>query len=103
LTGLLQPADVCWFKILKNLYIKLWNDWFLHGEKTFTKKNNLRGPGYVLMTQWITAGWLELETDYLKESFKYCGKTTSIISEYHSNLIKLLTDAELPINDVKML
>jgi hypothetical protein len=46
----------------------------------------------------INYDFYDYETDYLKESFKYCGITTSIISEYHSNLIKLLTDAELPIN-----
>ena len=41
LTGLLQPADVCWFASLKKTYHKLWTDWFLNGVKTFTIKNQL--------------------------------------------------------------
>jgi len=50
------------------------------------------------MCQWIEKAWMELKADYIAESFKYCGITTSVIAEYHSNLIKLLTDAELPLN-----
>ncbi len=95
---MLAPPDVCWFKVLKSLYIKDWNHWFQFGEKTFTKSHNLRGPGYVLMCQWIEKAWIELKADYIAESFKYCGITTSVIAEYQSNLIKLLTDAELPLN-----
>ncbi len=95
---MLAPPDVCWFKVLKSLYIKDWNDWFQFGEKTFTKSHNLRGPGYVLMCQWIEKAWMELKADYIIESFKYCGITTSVIAQYHSSLIKLLTDAELPLN-----
>jgi len=50
------------------------------------------------MCQWIEKAWMELKADYIAESFKYCGITTSVIAEYQSNLIKLLTDAELPLN-----
>ena len=31
MTNLLQPADVCWFRPLKQSYHTLWNDWFLEG------------------------------------------------------------------------
>ena len=55
-------------------------------------------PGYDLMTQWITIGWLKLSNQYIAESFKYSGIITSIISDYHSNLIKILQNAELPPN-----
>ena len=65
---------------------------------TFTKSGNLRGPGYDLMTQWITQGWLKLSTEYIAQSFKYCGITSCEIADYHSNLVKILQDAELPSN-----
>ena len=65
---------------------------------TFTKSGNLRGPGYDLMTQWITQGWLKLSTEYIAQSFKYCGITSCEIADYHSNLVKILQDAELPPN-----
>ena len=50
------------------------------------------------MCKWIAKGWQELESDYLKQSFKYCGITTSILSEYHSPLLNLLTQAVIPPN-----
>ena len=65
---------------------------------SFTKSGNLRGPGYDLMTQWITQGWLKLSPEYISQSFKYCGITSSEIADYHSNLAKIIQDAELPPN-----
>ena len=44
---------------------------------SFTKSGNLRGPGYDLMTQWTTQGWLKLSTEYIAPSFKYCGMRNS--------------------------
>ena len=32
MTNLFQPADVCWFRPLKQNYHRLWNDWFLVNE-----------------------------------------------------------------------
>jgi hypothetical protein len=39
-TNLLQPADV------KNKLHEPWTDWYINDEKTFTKANNMRSPGY---------------------------------------------------------
>ena len=41
------------------------------------------------MTKWITASWVELSPDYIKESFKYCGIGCRNPYEYHSELISL--------------
>ncbi len=46
-TNLLQPADACWFGTIKKLLHQKWTDWYINGEKTFTKSNNMRSPGYV--------------------------------------------------------
>ena len=100
LTGLLQPADVCWFKNLKVIYIKYWNIWFETGKKYLTKHGNVCGPGYDLMTQWISQGWLDLTPTYLAESFTYCGITTDEIDKFHSNLINILVSPILPPNTV---
>ena len=62
----------------------------MNDPKTFTKSNNVCGPGYIKMTNWIVDAWMSLSDDYLKESFKYCAITSCNINEYHSNLIKLL-------------
>ena len=36
MTGILQPADVSWFKTLKQEYHKRWTEWYLTDSKTFT-------------------------------------------------------------------
>ena len=60
--------------------------------------NNVQGPGYVLMTGWIIEAFKTLSSEYLVESFKYCGITTSNISEYHSQLSELIKSPILPYN-----
>ncbi len=33
MTGLVQPADVCWLKTIKNEYQKRWANWYFKIEK----------------------------------------------------------------------
>ena len=81
----------------------LWENWTIRivqirSVTFFTKSRNLKGPGYVLMCKWIINAWNALENDYIVQSFKYCGISSSLIADYHSPLMKILTDAELPPN-----
>lgn len=46
MTGILQPLDVSWFKILKQEYHKRWTEWYLSDEQAFTQNGNLKSPGY---------------------------------------------------------
>lgn len=92
----MQPADVCWFKLLKNKYKVFWNHWFVNEPKTFTPYGNIAGPGYHFMTRWITAGWVELNSEYIRESFKYCGIGCRDPNEYHTELKKILIDNLVP-------
>jgi hypothetical protein len=46
-----------------------------------------------------TQGWLKQSTEYIAQSFKYCGITSCEIADYQSNLVKILQDAELPSNE----
>jgi hypothetical protein len=41
ITGLLQPADVCWFAGLRKQYHRLWTYWFLTEEKTYMRFDNV--------------------------------------------------------------
>ena len=96
--GLLQPADVGWFKLLKLLYKKAWLNWFLTGVKRFTVHGNLAGPGYQLMTKWILDGWLSFDSAQIINSFRYCGITCDSDLDYHSELKTILTSEKLPPN-----
>jgi hypothetical protein len=73
----------------------MWNNWFNTAEMSFTRHHNVCGPGYVLMTNWITEAWQSLTQEYLCESFKYCGITTSQVDDYHHSLKLLLRTAEM--------
>ena len=92
----MQPADVGWFKELKLLYRNDWNDWFINGEKKFTKYGNLAGPGYKNMTRWLLKGWEEFNAAKIISSFSYCGITSDTDQDYHSTLRELLNCTALP-------
>jgi hypothetical protein len=83
----LQPADVGWYHILKNLYKKDWNEWFQSiGIKLVARFENHCGPGYQRMISWIVKGWNQLEPLAFSESFQYCGTTSTNVEKYHQTL-----------------
>ena len=47
MTGLVQPADVGWFKSIKASYHRSWTDWYCNNDHAFTAAGNLKSPGYV--------------------------------------------------------
>ena len=47
MTGLVQPADVSWFRSVKAVYKKNWTNWYSYNDHAFTKSGNLKSPGYV--------------------------------------------------------
>ncbi len=96
--GILQPADVGWFKALKSQYRKLWLNWFLNDEKIITKHGNLAGPGYANISKWLLECWEKLDQASIIHSFQYCGITSETPHDYHSELKELLQSKELPPN-----
>ena len=96
--GILQPADVGWFKVLKTLYRKHWCDWFLNGDKKFTKHGNLAGPGYDKMSNWLLKCWKEYDVAQIIHSFQYCGITCDTPDDYHSELKQILASIKIPAN-----
>ena len=89
LTNLLQPADVCWFSSIKKLYKEKWNDWFIHGDKTFTKNDNLRSPGYEQSLRWLVEIWELFSSTLIQNSFNYCGITAHCLDENSNILIDI--------------
>lgn len=88
LTNLLQPADVCWFGKLKSRYHQVWNNWFIHDERTFTRHDNARSPGYAKCIEWLASMWNEFDLHLIKNSFEQCG----IVNQYslHSALSHII-------------
>jgi hypothetical protein len=95
----LQPADVGWFKTLKNDYKNDWNAWFQGDEsKEVTRYGNICGPGYQRMISWIVKGWTNLEKIDIARSFEYCGITSSNPDDYHKILRDILATKVAPPN-----
>ena len=94
----MQPADVGWFRSLKNYYKVDWNNWFMNEPKKLTKHGNMSGPGYQRMINWIVGGWDKLEQMEITKSFLYCGLTSNNFEQYHSTLKKILESDTVPTN-----
>jgi len=86
MTNLLQPADVSWFASLKRSYRQLWNNWYVYDERTFTRNNNARSPGYVKCAQWLGRIWEEFESNAIIESFISTGVRSHHFDETTSEL-----------------
>jgi len=104
LTNLLQPADVGWFATIKKAYRKLWNHWFTFDNHEYTRHANMKTPGYLLCSKWVSQIWEEFPSDLIKKSFQICGihndhqgRFDLRVNNLHSTLKQILTD-EVVIN-----
>ena len=59
MTNLLQPADVVWSSVIKQVYGDKWNDWFIFDEKRLTVHGNMVSPGYTQVIKWMSDIWEE--------------------------------------------
>jgi hypothetical protein len=73
MTNLLQPADVVWFSVIKQVYGDKWNDWFIFDEKRLTVHGNMVSPGYTQVIKWMSDIWEEFDSSMIEESFRKCG------------------------------
>jgi hypothetical protein len=99
MTQLLQPNDVCLMSFIKAEYLKLWTDWFINSEKSFTRHGNMRSPGYAQVIQWLSAimDKLSLNKDLIKKSFTCTGITQSDPELFHAALKHVLTSNDTSI------
>lgn len=110
MTNLLQPADVAWFSVIKKAYREKWNHWFTYGDKEYTRNANMKSPGYVLCSTWISEIWQELSVGLIKKSFEVCGvHNNHVIMNYnfsirmdnlHSTLREILVEGRLLQNTI---
>lgn len=96
MTQLLQPGDVSWMRFIKAEYLKLWQDWFLNSDKSFTRYGNMRSPGYVTVIQWLSQIMekLALNKDLIIHSFNITGITQSDPERFHGALKHVLSTNE---------
>ena len=73
MTNLLQPADVVWSSVIKQVYGDKWNDWFIFDEKRLTVHGNMVSPGYTQVIKWMSDIWEEFDSSMIEESFRKSG------------------------------
>jgi hypothetical protein len=50
--------------------IQLFDDWMMHGDKSFTKDGNPRPPAIEVYLDWVVTAWNSISTDVIVDSFK---------------------------------
>ncbi|XP_064095201.1 RUS family member 1-like [Macrobrachium nipponense] len=73
LTSLLQPLDVGLNKPFKDNVRQEWNNWMLHGEKSFTKGGTMRAPSLDVLCEFVVKSWDNVKKESVIKSFKKCG------------------------------
>jgi hypothetical protein len=94
--GLIQPANVVWFKTLKPEYRVSSDKWYANAKKSSADGVQIDGPTYIEMVEWISEIWDKLGRDEIKKSFKCTGYTSSNQTDYHPMLLDLLTNNTIP-------
>ena len=82
-----------WFSLLKREFHKIWEQWFIEAEHTYTKQGNMKSPGYANCISWCARLWSEFNSNMLVESFDYCGITSR--NHLHSTLENMLKENEI--------
>ena len=80
-TSILQPLDVCLNKPFKGHIRKMWTDWMISGEKSYTPGGAMRRPTLSLITEWVKVAWDAIPKDMVQKSFKKCGISNSLDGE----------------------
>lgn len=77
-TSILQPLDVSLNKPFKTYLRESWNDWMLHGEKSFTDHGNMRAPSLKQVCEFVIKAWDKVKTESVIKSFKKCSISNAL-------------------------
>ncbi|KAH9126112.1 hypothetical protein AeMF1_003413 [Aphanomyces euteiches] len=72
LTGYLQPADVSWFKPLKNALKVEIDAWKRSGDFVYTSGNRVKAPELAVYGKWLKAAWTRVNPEIVVKSFQRC-------------------------------
>ena len=66
----------------------MWTHWFINEEKTCTRFDNVRSPGYAKCINWLRDMWIDFPKHAIVNSFSSCGIIDQI--DLHSALREVL-------------
>ena len=70
LTGLLQPADVMWFRPLKIQLSQSIRMWKQEGPFERTRNGSVRPPAAAQIAEWFAAAWSTVDSECIRKSFQ---------------------------------
>jgi hypothetical protein len=68
----------------------------VHGEKMYTKSNNMRAPSMGDYLQWVVDAWEQLPNGLILKSFKGCGLTNALDGSEDSKIHCFKSDGSIP-------
>ena len=77
-TEFIQAPDVYCNAPFKDKARHFYENWMLHGEKSYTKSGNMRAPSMEVYLKWIGNAWDQLSKDLIIKSFKGCRLTNNL-------------------------
>ena len=63
-----------WNKPFKAKLVSLYDEWLEHGDKTYTKHNNVRAPSKIQLVEMVLTAWKSISEDTICTSFFCCGQ-----------------------------
>uniref|UniRef100_A0A1I7V491 HTH CENPB-type domain-containing protein n=1 Tax=Caenorhabditis tropicalis TaxID=1561998 RepID=A0A1I7V491_9PELO len=72
-TEFIQAPNVYWSSPFKSKIREYYEDWMIHGEKSYTESRNMRPPSMEIYLKWILDAWRHLPESLIKKSFTGCG------------------------------
>ena len=95
-TKFIQAPDVYWNAPFKAKVRQLYENWMLHGKKSYTKSGNMRAPSMEVYLKWIGDTWDQLPKDLIIKSFKGCGLTNTLNDSEDCKIHCFKSDGPIP-------
>src|SRR6185437_15117617 len=55
-----------------------YNEWMNEAIKEYTLSGRIKKPSYLLVANWVKDSWDAIDSNMIKQSFKYCGISNDI-------------------------
>lgn len=95
-TKFIQAPDVYWNGPFKAKVRQFYENWMLHGEKSYTKSGNMRAPSMEVYLMWIVDAWDQLPKNLIINSFKGCGLSNALDGSEDYKIHCFKSDSSIP-------
>jgi hypothetical protein len=76
-TGMIQAANVCWNKPVKDFIQQKHDQWMIIKNETLNLTENSKKSNLFTVCGWVRDAWKSISNEIIKNSFKICGLTVN--------------------------